>query len=204
MHIPFRDNKRLTGTPRYASVNAHFGMEQSRRDDLESIGYMLIYFLTSKLPWQGIQNNIKADKYGLIGTAKKCTNLQFLCHSCPLVFQRYLEYCRSIQFEETPNYKYITNIFREAMASLDFYNDLRFDWFDSERIARNRARRALRVGGAGEADDLGDSVDMVHGVAPSFLRLLEVKLAYYKKRAIQFENELEEFAFLSYLFSFKY
>jgi len=69
-HIPYRDNKELTGTARYASVNTHLGVEQSRRDDCESIGYIMLYFLKGSLPWQGLQGRTKEEKYNRIKDKK--------------------------------------------------------------------------------------------------------------------------------------
>lgn len=53
-HIPYKDNKNLTGTARYASINTHLGIEQGRRDDVEGMIYMVIYFFKGQLPWQNM------------------------------------------------------------------------------------------------------------------------------------------------------
>uniref|UniRef100_A0A5S6R1S2 non-specific serine/threonine protein kinase n=1 Tax=Trichuris muris TaxID=70415 RepID=A0A5S6R1S2_TRIMR len=103
-HIPYRDDKSLTGTARYASINAHLGVEQSRRDDMESMGYVLMYFNLGKLPWQGLKATNKRQKYEKISEKKMTCPVEVLCKGYPAEFAMYLNYCRNLRFEEAPDY----------------------------------------------------------------------------------------------------
>ena len=106
-HIPYRENKNLTGTARYASINTHLGIEQSRRDDMESLGYILMYFVTGTLPWQGLRAATKQQKYERISEKKMATPIDVLCKGAPCEFATYLNYCRSLRFEEKPDYRWV-------------------------------------------------------------------------------------------------
>lgn len=127
-HIPYRENKSLTGTARYTSINAHLGIEQSRRDDLEAIGYVLMYFNRSQLPWQGFQANSKEEKYRKIMESKRSTSVESLCKGYPGVFASYLNYCRALRFEDRPDYAYLRRLFKDLFMREGFVNDGLFDW----------------------------------------------------------------------------
>lgn len=136
-HIPYRENKNLTGTARYASINAHLGIEQSRRDDLEAIGYVLMYFNRGSLPWQGINANTKQEKYHKIMEKKMSTSAESLCQGFPPEFFAYLTYCHSLRFEDRPDYNYLRRLFKDIFVREGFENDGVFDWSPSEGHGRS-------------------------------------------------------------------
>ena len=118
------------GTARYASINAHLGIEQSRRDDIESLGYVLLYFLRGSLPWQGMVANTKKDKYEKINHKKMSTPVEELCAGFPPEFTTYLNYARSLRFEETPDYRELRAAFRTVYEREKFVDRV-FDWCTS-------------------------------------------------------------------------
>ncbi|CAI9766137.1 unnamed protein product [Fraxinus pennsylvanica] len=127
-HIPYRENKNLIGTVRYASMNTHLGIEQSRRDDLESLGYVLMYFLRGSLPWQGLNAGTKKRKYEKISERKVTTSIEVLCRGYPTEFSSYFHYCRSLRFDDKPDYAYLKRIFRDLFIREGFQCDYVFDW----------------------------------------------------------------------------
>ncbi|CAK9163225.1 unnamed protein product [Ilex paraguariensis] len=127
-HIPYRENKNLTGTARYASCNTHLGIEQSRRDDLESLGYVLLYFLRGSLPWQGLKAATKKQKYDKICEKKLSTPIEVLCKSHPVEFASYFHYCHSLTFEQRPDYGFLKRLFRELFTREGYEFDYIFDW----------------------------------------------------------------------------
>ncbi|KAM7258064.1 hypothetical protein ACFE04_013805 [Oxalis oulophora] len=127
-HIPYRENKNLTGTARYASSNTHLGIEQSRRDDLESLGYVLLYFLRGSLPWQGLKAATKKQKYDKICEKKVSTSIEALCKSHPVEFASYFHYCHSLTFDQRPDYGFLKRLFRDLFTREGYEFDYIFDW----------------------------------------------------------------------------
>jgi serine/threonine protein kinase len=128
IHIPLKENRNLTGTARYASCNAHNGLEQSRRDDMESIAYVILYFFKGKLPWQGLKCKDKNEKYAKIKEMKMSMTPEKLCEGFPIEFAKYLTAVKKLGFEEEPAYKSYIQMFMNLFKSKDFEMDYLYDW----------------------------------------------------------------------------
>ena len=131
-HISYKENKSLTGTARWASINNHLGIEQSRRDDLESLGYILIFLLISSLPWQGHNASNRNLKYKKIMESKMATPIEVLCKDLPEEICMYLNYSKCLKFNEKPDYDYLKELFF-TMLNMYYPEEDEFD-FEWNRI----------------------------------------------------------------------
>ena len=122
------------GTARYASVNALRGGEQSRKDDLEAIGYVLMYFLRGELPWQGLHINKYGDKYKFIYEKKKSTTPEELCKGYPNEFAEYITYTKNLSFEAKPDYDYLVGLLKNVLRKNKMEYDYHFDWMKEKPI----------------------------------------------------------------------
>jgi casein kinase 1 len=127
-HIPYKEGKSLTGTARYASLYTHLGIEQGRRDDLEGLGYVFLYFLKGTLPWQGLRAHNRKEKYEKIMQSKMNTSHPVLCEGFPPEFCTYMNYCRNLKFEERPDYAYLKRMFKDLFFRENYQYDYIFDW----------------------------------------------------------------------------
>jgi len=123
----------LTGTARYASINAHKGVEQSRRDDLEAIGHMFLYFLRGALPWSGLDAKTQEEKYRKICEKKESTPLPELCKGFPKAFEEYLAYTRALGFNDKPDYDKLYSMIRGSRPN--GAEDHHYQWFDGKDMA---------------------------------------------------------------------
>ena len=135
---PLIKRKSLTGTARYASINALQGYEQSRRDDLESAGYVLMYFLRGDLPWQNIKIKGKKDKYAKICNKKKEVSSQELGKNFPIEFAQILDYFKNLGYTEDPNYEMCCKKMVDVLENLKAKFDYIYDWTTNNNIKERK------------------------------------------------------------------
>ncbi len=127
-HITLTQGRKLTGTARYASVNVHLGLTPSRRDDLESIAYVMLYLLNGKLPWQAIKCSDKEKRYEKIGNEKLNSVPWTHFETSPGEFILFLKYCRGLDFDEDPDYNYLRNLLGNLYKHHGFPTDNLYEW----------------------------------------------------------------------------
>ena len=127
-HVKFSIQSKVTGTPRFCSLNAMRGVEQSRRDDLESFCYIIIYFFKGFLPWQGLEYGSLVEKFNVILEMKKYIKISSLCEGLPNEIPELFRYVKKLGFTEEPNYNYMKQLFLSILNKNGLNNDNNFSW----------------------------------------------------------------------------
>ena len=136
MHYPLINKKKLTGTPRYASINALKGLEQSRRDDLESLSYVLIFLLKGELPWQHINAKSKEERNQKILDKKIEISSAKLCDGLPIEFEEFIEHIKKLEYTQKPDYDFLRNLLMNVMKNNKLIYNYIFDWTTKEEIKK--------------------------------------------------------------------
>jgi len=127
-HIPLTKGHSRYGTVRYASLNNHRGVEQSRRDDLESLGFVVIYAARGSVPWQTIRNEDRRKKWSQVYEMKRRITLEELCDGLPDCFKKFMTYVRELAFDARPDYQLLRDMFDEAYDNSNFQRQNKYDW----------------------------------------------------------------------------
>ena len=169
---PMQKNKRLTGTARYASINALRGCDQSRRDDLESAGYVIAYLLRGNLPWQGILVKSKDEKYAKILYRKENVTSESLFIGYPKELSTYMDYCKNLGYEEEPNYEYLSNLFKDIITNnLKEEIDYKYDWLKNDiDLNKNIKENYITEEGFIDNDNDLNNSSMINNLSNSFSR----------------------------------
>lgn len=140
-HVPMQRNKGFVGTPRYASRNAHNGLTQSRRDDMEAIGHLAIYLIKGRLPWQSVKEKDRKKKHKLLYEKKSSFPVPELCENIPRCFETYLILTRQMEYKQKPEYEVMRQMFVELAKecneyhweALEEYQDMKNDYLKGGR-----------------------------------------------------------------------
>ena len=136
-HIPYKQTDELVGTTRYMSIRAHQCKEQSRRDDLEALDYVFLYFLRGSLPWSGLYFDDFSEHNERICNMKRDTPDEELFDGFPLEYLFYHQYVRHLEFEEVPNYEKVRNMFKRLFIRQNFCDDGHYDWNNDINVNNN-------------------------------------------------------------------
>ena len=171
-HFPFIQNNKLIGNARYSSINALYGGTQSRRDDLESLGYVLVYLLLGRLPWQGHISHSKEDKYYKIKEIKKGTSAQKLCEGLPPQFEEYINYTRNLKYTEDPNYNYLKELFLKVLKNYNYEFDYFYDW-DQQKLTNSEIKDKEK---SNESNNINNYLQREHQISKLYNKVTDLIL----------------------------
>eukprot|EP01062_Namystynia_karyoxenos_P075129 TRINITY_DN7230_c0_g2_i1.p2 TRINITY_DN7230_c0_g2~~TRINITY_DN7230_c0_g2_i1.p2 ORF type:complete len:311 (+),score=95.82 TRINITY_DN7230_c0_g2_i1:97-1029(+) len=114
-HVAYDDKVGFSGTPDFASLRSHTGVRQTRRDDLESLGYVIIYLIRGSLPWQGLQGSTDQEVFEKVRRCKEMTTVEELCQGCPKELSAFLHYVRTLPYNAEPDYARLRNLLQSAL-----------------------------------------------------------------------------------------
>ena len=162
MHIPYKEDKKFTGTACYASVYTHLGSEQSRRDDLESLAYILIYFSKGTLPWKGIKTKNKSEKQSKILSKKINTRIEDLCSGLPEELSKFLQSIRDLQFDEKPDYDFLRDLLNKMNTDKIPLNRVKYVFIDVLEKKHNINKKLLLVNNNNENNIININMNQSH------------------------------------------
>ena len=139
------NTKKLTGTPIYASINSLKGFDQSRRDDLEGLSYVIMYLLKGNLPWNEIKAKDKYDRYKKILKQKIEINISDFCKNLPFEFEYFFNYCRILKYEQKPNYEKLRQLFYDVLKKESFEMDYIYDWSNINNLKMNDNKKLCLI-----------------------------------------------------------
>ena len=127
-HVKYTINKKWSGTSRFASANTLRGVEPSRRDDLESFCYLLLYLMKGSLPWDQINEESEINEILIIYKMKQYMTAEMLFRDLPSQMVKFYKYCKNLEFDQNPDYKYLRSLLLNILVYLGEQNDLHFSW----------------------------------------------------------------------------
>lgn len=132
-------------------------LEQSRRDDFESLGFVLMYFMKGQLPWQGLPAKTKKEKYEKIRDKKLSTTVEALCKGLEEEFGQYMEYVRNLKFEDRPDAQLLRKLFKDLFYRLGYEYDFVFDWMVKKPAAAPSSKISAKVEDEEEKKDVEEA-----------------------------------------------
>ncbi|KAG0740404.1 hypothetical protein G6F57_011075 [Rhizopus arrhizus] len=193
VHIGITEIDHFVGTSRYSSLNAHKGIELSRRDDLESIAYSIIYLAKGKLPWQGLGIPDTDEKYRQVYKLKR-QSPDKICEGLPAIFAAFLKYCRDLAFHDKPDYSYCHKLFAGLLKEKGLKFDYIYEWtpFNNpiKLARREKEKKELEMKKKAEKQKIEEQKKMLCGIQKEKKKRKNRKKPW--KHAVQWRKPVQD------------